>query len=59
MTRGQTNHERHERKKEEFEAALNDRQRAIAICRQVRDDPDSSDSDKLRAIVILSKYTGI
>ena len=55
---GQTNHERHERRKTEFESKLNDRRRMIEICRQVRDNPDSSDSDKLRAIVILAKYTG-
>ncbi len=55
---GQTYHERRERQKAEFEAELNDRRRMVEICRQVRDNPDSSDSDKLRAIVILAKYTG-
>ena len=57
MTAGQTNHERHERKKAEFEAQLNDRKRAIEICREIRDNPDSSDADKLRALVILAQYT--
>lgn len=58
MTAGQTNHARHERKKAEFEAELNDRKRAIEICREIRDNPDSSDADKLRALVILAQYTG-
>ena len=53
---GQTNHARHERKKAEFEAELNDRKRAIEICREIRDNPDSSDADKLRAIVLLARY---
>lgn len=57
MTAGQTNHIRHERKKAEFEAELNDRKRAIEICREIRDNPDSSDADKLRALVILAQYT--
>lgn len=55
---GQTNHERHERRKAAFEAELNDRKRAIEICREIRDNPDSSDSDKLRAVVLLAQYAG-
>ena len=57
MTAGQTNHARHERKKAEFEAELNDRKRAIEICREIRDKPDSSDADRLKAIELLAQYT--
>lgn len=54
MTQGLTNHER---KKAEFEAALNDRQRAIEICREIRDSATSTDADRLKAIELLSRYT--
>lgn len=54
MTQGQTNHER---KKAEFEAELNDRQRAIEICREIRDSATSTDADRLKAIELLSRYT--
>ena len=55
---GQTNHERHERRKAAFEAEQNKKKRAIEICREIRDNPDSSDSDKLRAVVLLAQYAG-
>ena len=55
---GQTYHERRERQKAEFEAELNDRRRMVEICREIRDNPNSSDSDKLRAVVLLAQYAG-
>lgn len=62
LTRAQkaaaTTRARRERREAEEAAARNDRKRAVEICREIRDNPDSSDADKLRALVVLAQYTG-
>lgn len=49
--------EREQAAKEEYAARRDDQQRAIDICRQIRDNPDSSDRDKLDAIKMLLELT--
>lgn len=53
----QTVRERKERKAAEEQAQRNDRQRAIELCREIRDNPDSTDRDKLDAIKMLAELT--
>lgn len=49
--------QREQADKEEYRARRDDRQRAIDICRQIRDNPDSTDREKLDAIKMLSDLT--
>ena len=44
--------------REEQQAQRNDQQRAVEICRRIRDNPDSTDREKLDAIELLKAYTG-
>lgn len=53
----QTVRERKERKAAEEQAQRNDRQRAIDVCRSIRDSADSTDRDKLDAIKMLAELT--
>lgn len=48
---------RRERRDAEEKARRNDRQRAIELCREIRDSPDSTDRDKLDAIRMLAALT--
>lgn len=48
---------RRERRDAEAEAQRNDRHRAIELCREIRDNPDSTDRDKLDAIKMLAALT--
>ncbi len=48
---------RRERRDAEAKAKRNDRQRAIELCREIRDNPDSTDRDKLDAIKMLAALT--
>ena len=61
LTRAQkaaaTTRARRERREAEEAAARNDRKRAIEICREIRDNPDSTDADRLKAIELLAMYT--
>lgn len=53
----QTVKDKKDRERAERDAHRNDRQRAIDICRGIRDNPDSTDRDKLDAIQILRELT--
>ena len=53
----QTVKDKKDRERAERDAHRNDRQRAIDICRGIRDNPDSPDRDKLDAIQILRELT--
>lgn len=57
MTASQTNHERHEAQKQKRAAARHDRERAIDICRAIRDRENASDFARLEAIKLLSTLT--
>ena len=52
-----TRKERHEAQKARFRAELNDRDRALEICRRIRDDETASDADRLEAIRMIAKIT--
>lgn len=54
---GATMHKRSVEWKEELAAQSNDKKRAIEICRTIRDNPDSTDRDKLDAINIIRELT--
>ena len=47
-----------EQERAERAALLNDRSAAIQLCRQVRDDPDADNADRLRAVELLRDLTG-
>lgn len=61
LTRAQkataTTRARRERREAEEAAARNDRKRAVEICREIRDNPSSTDADRLKAIELLAQYT--
>jgi len=61
LTRGQkaaaTVKSKRERQQAEAAAVKNDRQRAIEICRTIRDSAGSTDADRLKAIELLAQYT--
>ena len=46
-----------ERQQAEAAAVKNDRQRAIEICRAIRDSAGSTYADRLKAIELLAMYT--
>ena len=50
---GRTNHERRQREKEQFRERLQDKERALAICRQIRDDDGAAAADRLQALELL------
>ncbi len=50
-------HERAEAKKAAWRAACEDRRKAVEILRQIRDDEMSTNSERIKAIELLSKYT--
>ena len=50
-------HERAEVKKAARRAELADREKAVEILRSIRDDPLSTNAEKLRAIELLGKRT--
>ena len=54
---GQTLHERKEREKAAREQARHDKERAIEVCRQIRDNPLSTDAERLEAVKMLDKLT--
>lgn len=54
---GQTLHERKEREKAARTQARLDRERAIAVCREIRDNPACTDAERLEAIKLLDKLT--
>lgn len=43
--------------KEEYAARRTDTQRAITVCREIRDNENSTDADKLKAIELLLTLT--
>lgn len=49
--------QRAEAKKAAWRAELADREKALEILRQIRDDPLSTNAEKLRAIELLGKRT--
>ena len=53
----QTRAERAERKQSKDDAIRNDRERAIQICREIRDNPAAADHDRLDAIRLLCSLT--
>ncbi len=53
----QTARERRERRKQEFAERLRDSDRAIAVCRSIRDDENAADADRLEAVKILYSIT--
>lgn len=61
MTRGQkaaaTVKARREQQQVEAAAIRNDKQRAIEVCRAIRDSAGSTDADRLKAIELLAQYT--
>ena len=61
MTHGQkaaaTVRAKRETREAEAAAIRNDKQRALEICRQIRDSVTSTDADRLKAIELLSRYT--
>lgn len=60
LTRAQkaaaTNKARKQRREEEWRQELEDRRRAAEILRQIRDDPLSSNSEKIKAIELLQHF---
>lgn len=54
---GQTNHEHKEQDRQRFRDQLDDKEKALAVARAIRDNPDAADSDRLEAIRIISTYT--
>ena len=61
LTRGQkaaaTVKARREQQQAEAAAIRNDKQRAIEVCRAIRDSAGSTDADRLKAIELLAMYT--
>lgn len=55
---GQTLHERKEREKERLRAAREDVERALTLCRSIRDDENAADADRLEAVKIIASITG-
>ena len=53
----QTARERRERRKQECAERLRDSDRAIAVCRSIRDDENAADADRLEAVKILYSLT--
>lgn len=53
----QKTHERAEAKRAAWRAACEDRRKAVEVLRQIRDDELSSNSERLRAVELLQKYT--
>lgn len=49
--------QRAEAKKAAWRAELDDREKAVEILRSIRDDPLSTNAEKLRAIELLGKRT--
>lgn len=54
---GHTLHERKEREKAAREQARLDRERAITVCREIRDNPACTDAERLGAIKLLDRLT--
>ena len=61
MSRGakaaQTAKERREERNRDFTERLKDRERAISVCRAIRDDENAADRDRLKAIELLTALT--
>lgn len=49
--------QRAQEKRARWQAELDDREKALEILRQIRDDPLSTNAEKLRAIELLGKRT--
>jgi len=49
--------QRAQEKRERWQAELDDRKKAVEILRSIRDDPLSTNAEKLRAIELLGKRT--
>ena len=57
-TKGATTLQAHKAaERERFRAELADRENARAICREIRDNPDAADADRLEAIKLIAKIT--
>ena len=50
-----TRRQRHEAEMARFRAELNDKAAALEICREIRDNPETSDGDRLEAIRMIEK----
>ena len=49
--------EKYEADRQEQHARYNDRVQGLAICRAIRDNPDSTDEQRLEAISIIERLT--
>ena len=54
---GRTLHERKEREKERLRAAREDVEKALTLCRSIRDDENATDADRLAAVKIIMSIT--
>ena len=57
MKAGATIRARKEAERERWRAEIADRKNALAICREIRDNPDASDADRLEAIKLIAEIT--
>ena len=50
---GATRHEKREREREESRQRHRDGERALAVCREIRDSETATDRDRLKAVELL------
>lgn len=54
---GATMRERKEHERERRQAEREDTEKALTVCRAIRDDEDAADTDRLEAIRLIEKIT--